>query len=82
LLLLVEYSPNIPVTAPVKTINCTQGFYQEKGSSVCIPSCHNWTKFEPNTSKAIDGIVLSSILVGLFAAITVIVFSVIRWKKM
>jgi len=80
--LLVEYLSNIQDTATVKTFECSQGFYQENGSSVCIPSCYTWTQYEPIVSTAIDVIVLLSVLVGFFAAITVMILSIIRRKRM
>jgi len=73
---------NIPDTVTVKTLECTQGFYLENGSSVCIPSCHKWTQYEPNLSTALDVIVLLCALVGLIAAIVALVLSVISRKRM
>jgi len=52
------------------------------GSSVCIPSCHTWTQYEPSVSTAIDVIVLLCASVGLCAAIVVLVLSINGRKRM
>ena len=80
---LVEPLPSSEDSATVKTLECTQGFYQENGSSVCVPSCHAWTEHEGTTiSAAIDITVFVTALIDFFAAIAVIVISIIRHKRM
>jgi len=69
-------------TVTLKTLNCTRGFYQENGSSVCIPSCHIWTENKPAASKAIDVILLFSHLVGFVTTIAVLIISVVKRKRM
>jgi len=69
-------------TVTEKTLECTQGFYRENGSSMCIPSCHMWTELEPTVSIAIDVIVCFAALTGFLSAIAVLVISIVRRKRM
>ena len=80
--LVVESLPSSEDSAAVKTLECTQGFYRENGSSVCIPSCHAWTEYEPTISIVIDVILFMAALVGFLAAVAVLVISVVRRKRM
>ena len=61
---------------------CSEGFYRENGSSICIPSCHTWLQHNRGLSIFLDVVIFIFIFIGFLTSAVVIVLSYFVRKRM
>ena len=61
---------------------CSEGFYRENGSSICIPSCHTWLQYSRGLSISYDVVVFISAFIGYLISTVIIVLSYLVRKRM
>ena len=66
----------------VTVLECSEGFYQENGSSVCTPSCYTWTQYSKELSLFLDAVSIIFTLIALLGALAVIIISCLVYKRM
>ena len=77
-----EDPPFFPNETIMEVLECSEGFYQENGSSICTPSCYTWRQFSKTVSILQDVIIFVSAFIGFVAAVAVIVISCLLHKRM
>ena len=63
-------------------LDCSDGFYRENSSRACIPDCYSWSQYERNLSEAITAVVILVAVVGSIAAVSNLVISFLKPKRM
>ena len=72
-----------PTLISVVVRNCSNGFYHENNSTICVPDCYTWTQYSSRSvSISVDVITFISSFVGFMASITMIVISLFKRKIM
>ena len=66
----------------VAVLDCSDGFCQENGSSICIPSCYTWTQFSKGLSIFRDVVSFTFAFLGFVVAAAIIVISCLVHKRM
>ena len=63
--------------------NCSEGFYRENCSNVCIPNCYTWMQHKSKgVSKFKDFLILFSTFDGFIASVAVLIISAIKYNRM
>ena len=75
----LENHPNQTIVA---VLECSEGFYREKSSILCTPSCYTWLQYRKGLSTFLDVVLIIAALVGVISAVAVIVISFMRRKRM
>ena len=65
-----------------KPLDCREGFYREEPGGNCLPSCYTWLQNPKAVSITIDVVLFITAFVGFWAAVAVIVISLLRRKRM
>ena len=76
---LVTARPN---TSTVEMLECSDGFYRENGSLICIASCYDWEKYGRVTTIAWNVIFLIFVVLGTIAVIVILIFGCVDSKRM
>ncbi len=63
-------------------LECSDSFYRENGSQVCVPSCYSWSQYGRNLSIGIDAVVIFMAVIGGSASITILIISCLKLKRM
>ena len=79
IIFLVKAGPN---TSTLEILECSDGFYRENGSSICIPSCYDWDEFGRVNTIAIDVIFHIFVVLGTIACIFILIFGCVDSKRM
>ncbi len=61
---------------------CSDGFYQENGSQICIPSCSEFSQIDPVTVVVIDVLICLIAILGLVAGVVILIISCLDSKRM
>jgi len=61
---------------------CSDGFFREENSSICLPSCHSWYQYSREVTIAADVVVVLSAVLGFSVAVIAIVLSCLCHKRM
>ena len=62
-------------------LECSDGYYRENGSQICIPSCYSWHQYERRVSLAFDVVICLSAVIGGIAGILILIIAGFRPKK-
>ena len=66
----------------VAVMECSEDFYRENGSSICVPSCYTWTQYSSKLlSNILDVILFTSTFLGFVAGVAVILLSFHQYKR-
>lgn len=78
----IDHSHAVPMNSTSTQLPCSEGFYREDPSSICVPSCFSWLQYSKAVSISIDVMVFLTAFLGFGAAVAVIVVSFLRRKRM
>ena len=65
-----------------QTLNCSDGFFYEKGKEKCTPECAVWTPFSKIMVVVTDILTVFSAIIGAIAGIAVLLTSMLRHQKL
>ena len=78
---LAEKHQNLNGTT-VAVLECSEGFYQENGSSVCSPSCYTLLQYNKALSIFLDVVAFTTAFIAFVAGAAVIIISCLLHKRM
>ena len=61
---------------------CSEGFYIDESTGLCIPECGVWEEFPHSFVVGVDAVVILSAIVYLLSGVAVLVLSCINYKRM
>ena len=67
--------------SPVERV-CSDGFYINESSNLCVPECGVWMELPSSKSTALDVVGITSAVVYLVSGTAVVVLSCIKHKRM
>lgn len=84
-IILSSYLPIVPINnmSQESSFQCTEGFYRNNSSGICLPSCYgDWIEYTRATSVAIDVIIITTAFTGFVVAVVTLIISISRREKM
>ena len=63
-------------------LDCSEDFYRENGSSVCVPSCHTWAVDSEDIATVLRVTVFISAVIGFLVSLMNIIISCLSYKRM
>ena len=63
-------------------LDCSEGFYRDDSSQICVPDCYSWSQYDRNLTVAITAVVIFLAVVGSTAAVSILVISCLKRKRM
>ncbi len=69
-------------SSPTALLECSEFFFRENGSQVCVPNCYTWSQYGRKPAMFIDGVVIFMAVIGSTAAVIILVISCLKPKRM
>ena len=66
----------------IHELECSEDFYRENGSSICIPSCHTWAEISKDRADLNYYTIISSAVIGFLICVADITLSCIYFKRL
>ncbi len=78
IILISEYVQSVNTSL----LECSEDFFRENGSQTCVPSCYSWRQYDKKLSIGIDTAVIFMAVIGGIAAVTILIISCLKSKRM